>query len=125
VFRWGIIGAGYVARKFVLGLRKSDGGTATLVCSRTEATVRAFARDFGIATVRSSVEDAARSSDVDAFKTPRRCSSSATRNHSLPGASPMVSALALRRIDFGLHAADRRGVLCESPTTAASGPRIA
>jgi predicted dehydrogenase len=67
VFRWGIIGAGYVARKFVLGLRKSDGGAATLVCSRTEANARAFARDFGIANVRSSVEDAAGSSDVDAF----------------------------------------------------------
>jgi predicted dehydrogenase len=67
VFRWGIIGAGYAARKFVLGLRHSDGGKATLVCSRTEANARAFARDFGIANVRLSVEDAARSSDVDAF----------------------------------------------------------
>ena len=67
MFRWGIIGAGYVARKFVLGLRTSDGGAPTLVCSRTEANARAFARDFGIANVRLSVEDAARSSDVDAF----------------------------------------------------------
>jgi predicted dehydrogenase len=67
VFRWGIIGAGYVARKFVLGLRSSDGGAPALVCSRTEANARAFARDFGIANVRLSVEDAARSSDVDAF----------------------------------------------------------
>jgi predicted dehydrogenase len=67
VFRWGIIGAGYVARKFVLGLRSSDGGTPALVCSRTEANARAFARDFGIADVRLSVEDALRSSDVDAF----------------------------------------------------------
>jgi predicted dehydrogenase len=67
VFRWGIIGAGYVARKFVLGLRDSDGGSAALVCSRTEANVRAFARDFGIAKVCLSVDEAARSSDVDAF----------------------------------------------------------
>ena len=67
MFRWGIIGTGYVARKFVLGLRKSDGGAATLVCSRTEANARAFARDFGVANVRLTVEDAARSSDVDAF----------------------------------------------------------
>jgi predicted dehydrogenase len=67
VFRWGIIGAGYAARKFVLGLRASDGGAPVLVCSRTEANARAFARDFGIASVRPSVEDAARSPDVDAF----------------------------------------------------------
>ena len=67
MFRWGIIGAGYAARKFVLGLRASDGGAPALVCSRTEANARAFARDFGIANVRLSVEDAARSPDVDAF----------------------------------------------------------
>ena len=67
MFRWGIIGAGYVARKFVLGLRGSDGGAPVLVCSRTKANARAFARDFGIANVHSSVEDAVRSSDVDAF----------------------------------------------------------
>jgi predicted dehydrogenase len=67
VFRWGIIGTGYVARKFVLGLRSSDGGVPTLVCSRTEASARAFARDFGIANVRLSVEEAAGSSEVDAF----------------------------------------------------------
>jgi len=67
MFRWGIIGAGYAARKFVLGLRASDGGAPVLVCSRTEANAAAFARDFGIANVRSSVEEAARSPDVDAF----------------------------------------------------------
>ena len=67
MFRWGIIGAGYAARKFVLGLRASDGGAPVLACSRTEANAAAFARDFGIANVRSSVEEAARSPDVDAF----------------------------------------------------------
>lgn len=67
MFRWGIIGAGYAARKFVLGLRASDGGAPVLVYSRTEANARTFAGDFGIADVRSSVEDAARSRDVDAF----------------------------------------------------------
>ena len=67
MFRWGIIGAGYAARKFVLGLRASDGGAPALVCSRSEANARAFARDFGIAGVRLSVEDAVRSPEVDAF----------------------------------------------------------
>jgi predicted dehydrogenase len=67
VFRWGIIGAGYAARKFVLGLRAADGGAPTLVCSRSEANARAFARDFGVARVSLSVEDAARSPEVDAF----------------------------------------------------------
>ena len=50
-----------------MGLRSSDGGAPALVCSRTEANASAFARDFGIANVRLSVEEAARSSDVDAF----------------------------------------------------------
>jgi predicted dehydrogenase len=67
VFRWGIIGAGFAARKFVLGLRASDGGAPALVCSRTEANARAFARDFGIAGVSLSVQEAAQAPEVDAF----------------------------------------------------------
>jgi predicted dehydrogenase len=66
VFRWGIIGTGYVARKFVLGLRQSDGGRATLVYSRTETNARNFARNFGIADVAPNLESAARSVEVDA-----------------------------------------------------------
>lgn len=67
MFHWGIIGTGYVARKFVLGLRQSDGGAATLVYSRTEASARAFARDFGVANVAPDLETAVRSEAVDAF----------------------------------------------------------
>lgn len=67
MFRWGIIGAGYVSRKFVLGLKASKGGTATLVHSRTEMSARSFASDFAIPTVAVSFEKALASSDVDAF----------------------------------------------------------
>jgi len=67
VFRWGIIGTGFVARKFVLGLRQSNGGTATLVYSRTEANGRNFAKAFGISKVAANLEAAALSPEVDGF----------------------------------------------------------
>jgi predicted dehydrogenase len=67
LFRWGIIGSGFAARKFVLGLRQSAGGRAVLVQSRSAANAHGFARDFGIGTVASSLADAVRSPEVDAF----------------------------------------------------------
>jgi len=67
MFRWGIIGSGFAARKFVHGLRQSTGGTATLVVSRNETNARRFAADFGIAEVAADLDRAVRSSSVDAF----------------------------------------------------------
>ena len=48
LFNWGIIGTGFVARKFVLSLRASAGGRALAVASRSAASANAFATDFGI-----------------------------------------------------------------------------
>jgi saccharopine dehydrogenase-like NADP-dependent oxidoreductase len=67
LFRWGIIGSGFVARKFVLGLRQSEDGRPTLVYSRNTDNARRFAQDFGIGEVARDLEEAARSSSVDAF----------------------------------------------------------
>jgi hypothetical protein len=66
MFRWGIIGAGYVARKFVLGLRSSDEAMPALVCSRPRL-MRARSRGTSASRRLVSVEDAVRLSDVDAF----------------------------------------------------------
>lgn len=50
LFNWGIVGTGFVARKFILGLRASAGGRALAVVSRSAASANAFATDFGIAS---------------------------------------------------------------------------
>lgn len=67
MFRWGIVGTGYVARKFVLGLRASQNGRATLVHSRTMANAASFAADFAIPEISETLEQAIRSPHVDAF----------------------------------------------------------
>lgn len=66
-FRWGIVGTGYVARKFVLGLRQSGGGTAQGVHSRTRANAASFARGLGIPHVMDSVAELAGRADIDAI----------------------------------------------------------
>lgn len=67
MFRWGIIGSGYVARKFVLGLRSSADAKAVLVHSRRAENARAFARDFSLPTVADTLEEAIRHGEVDAL----------------------------------------------------------
>jgi predicted dehydrogenase len=67
LFRWGVIGSGFVARKFVLGLHQSEDGKPTLVYSRNVDNAKRFAKDFGVAEIAGELEEAARSSSVDAF----------------------------------------------------------
>ena len=67
LFRWGIIGSGFVARKFVLGLRQSEDGRPALVYSRNTDNAHRFAKDFGVSEVATDLEEAAGSSSVDAF----------------------------------------------------------
>jgi predicted dehydrogenase len=55
-FGWGIVGAGAVARKFVLGLRASAGGRAVAVCSRTEASARGLASTLGVPKVHATLD---------------------------------------------------------------------
>jgi predicted dehydrogenase len=66
MFNWGIIGSGFAARKFVLGLRQSQEGAPALIYSRTSSHAENFARDFNIPNVAATLEEAVRSG-VDAF----------------------------------------------------------
>jgi predicted dehydrogenase len=67
MFRWGVIGTGSVARKFVAGLRQSDGGIAVLAVGRDAARTASFARDFGIADSMVDLSAAVSRPDIDAF----------------------------------------------------------
>ena len=64
-FRWGVLGAGPVARKFVLDLREID-ASATVVASRTPERAQRFAAELNVQSAARSYEDAI-SYDVDAF----------------------------------------------------------
>lgn len=66
-FRWGILGTGFAARKFVLGLRQSAAGKAVLVASRSRSNAQKFADAFAIPKVAEGYGDCASASDVDAF----------------------------------------------------------
>jgi predicted dehydrogenase len=65
-FRWGILGTGTVARKFVLGLRQLPGVEATSVASGRRENATGFARDFAIPGVADDVEELAESPEIDA-----------------------------------------------------------
>ncbi len=67
MFRWGVIGSGFAARKFVLGLRRSKDMKAVLVYSRTERNAQSFAVDLGVGEVLVDLDRAVGSASVDAF----------------------------------------------------------
>lgn len=64
-FRWGILGTGPVARKFVLGLRYAQSAKAVFVASRSIEKARDFAQNFGIPHA-GTFEDAVNDDAVDA-----------------------------------------------------------
>lgn len=67
-FRWGILGTGYVARKFVLGLRHAEiPATAAVVASRSSANAERFARELSIPGVAASYEEAVEAEGIDAY----------------------------------------------------------
>lgn len=66
-FRWGVLGTGEVARKFVLGLRATDAMDAVLVASRSPERARSFARELRIPTVADDYASAANHGNVDAY----------------------------------------------------------
>jgi len=66
-FRWGILGAGFAARKFVLGLRAAKDAEAVLAASRSLGKAREFAAALGITRSAGSYADAVRDVEVDAF----------------------------------------------------------
>lgn len=64
--RWGILGTGPVARKFVLGLRAASDMQAVVVASRSNERARRFARELRIPKVAADYL-AASAANVDAF----------------------------------------------------------
>lgn len=66
-FRWGILGSGFAARKFVLGLRAAKDADVLLVASRSAAKAKAFAQELGIPRASGSYEEAANDGRVDAY----------------------------------------------------------
>lgn len=66
-FRWGIIGSGYVARKFALGLPSAENAVAAAVTSRTPANAEAFAKRYGVRRSFRSVEELVACSEIDAI----------------------------------------------------------
>ena len=66
-FRWGILGTGFAARRFVLGLRTAKNAKAVAVASRSLKNAKKFAQELGIQNATDSYEEAAHIDDVDAF----------------------------------------------------------
>jgi len=65
--RWGILGAGSIAGKFCQGLEQSRTGKLEAVASRTEASARALAEQFGgSARVHATCEELLEDPEVDA-----------------------------------------------------------
>jgi predicted dehydrogenase len=66
-FRWGILGTGLVAKKFLLGLKASRNVRVVAVGSRTVDRARRFAEGFAVPKAHGSYEEAVRDGEVDAF----------------------------------------------------------
>ncbi len=64
--RWGIIGAGGIARVFANGVRFSRSGSLVALASRTDSRREPFAADFGIPRRYSRYEDLLADREVDA-----------------------------------------------------------
>lgn len=65
-FRWGIVGAGAIARQFVADLAHVGDATVAAVFSRTEAAARKLADEAGTATVPAQLEVMFADPDIDA-----------------------------------------------------------
>lgn len=65
MIRWGILGAGRIARKFASDLSLVQDSILTAVASRNGDKAREFAGDFNITHVHSSYEEIVRNAEVD------------------------------------------------------------
>jgi predicted dehydrogenase len=97
VVRWGILGTGRIARKFVQGVRQTDGGQVVAVGSRSDQRAETFGSEFSLPARHGSYESLAADETVDAIYV-------ATLN-------PAHAAPALLAIHAGKH------VLVEKPFT--------
>jgi predicted dehydrogenase len=67
-FRWGIVGTGFIARKFALGLTavRAD-ATVAAVCSRSESSARAFCEPLGVPRRFTSYDEFVADDGIDAI----------------------------------------------------------
>jgi predicted dehydrogenase len=63
--RWGILGAGHIARSFAQGLRALPDASVVGVASRTQATAKDFARQIPVQRVYKSYEELVTDPSVD------------------------------------------------------------
>jgi predicted dehydrogenase len=63
--RWGVMGTGWIAERFVQALQQSTRQQVTAVGSRSRETAAAFAKQFGLQTGHGSYHDLVADSQVD------------------------------------------------------------
>ncbi|MGY3212577.1 Gfo/Idh/MocA family protein [Mucilaginibacter sp. HD30] len=63
--RWGILGTGYIARRFASDLKLAEGAVLTAIGSRTESTAQQFADEYNVPHYFGSYEELAQCDDVD------------------------------------------------------------
>lgn len=64
--RWGLLGTGWIARKFAQAVRETSTGVLTAAGSRQPATAEKFAAEFGIPRAHGSYEALLADPEVDA-----------------------------------------------------------
>lgn len=115
--RWGILGPGWIADRFVPSVRENTRQNIVAVGARSQASARTFADRWGIAKAYPSAEGLVGDPDVDAVYV------STPHHHHFPGALRAIDAgkhvlvekpLALNAQEAGelAEAAKRRNVLC-------------
>jgi len=65
VVRWGILGPGKIAKRFVSDLKRTDGAVIQAIASRSEERAEAFRAEHGAESVHTSYEALAEDSKVD------------------------------------------------------------
>ena len=63
--RWGILGTGYIARRFASDLKLAEGAVLTAIGSRTVSTAQQFADEYNVPHYFGTYEELAQCDDVD------------------------------------------------------------
>jgi predicted dehydrogenase len=63
--RWGILGTGYIARRFASDLKLVEGAVLTAIGSRSLSSAKQFADEYNVPNHFASYEELARCADVD------------------------------------------------------------
>ncbi|MFD0750340.1 Gfo/Idh/MocA family protein [Mucilaginibacter calamicampi] len=65
IIRWGILGTGYIARRFASDLKLVEGAQLTAIGSRNLSSAQQFADEYNVANYFGSYEELAACNDVD------------------------------------------------------------